>query len=100
VKQTYAVNVARIHFLWELIEGGLAVTLSVEGAEKILSSVALPGAFAPESQALQLGLPVMQGLLFDGRGGAFEETLGYGGHFALSMAMLGYLSGRYRPVSA
>jgi hypothetical protein len=60
----------------------------------VFSAVALPGAFAPESQKLRLALPVMQGLLFDGRGETFEETLGYGGHFALSMAMLGYLNER------
>ena len=92
IREDYDVDGRRLSFLWELLEDGVAVTLEADEARGGFQSVALPGSFLPERGPLRLALPMMQGLLYDGRGEAFEGTLGYGGHFALSMAMLGYLT--------
>lgn len=80
--------------LWELFEDGLRVTLSFEHSGGKLRSVALPGSFFPVDRPLYLALPVMQGVLFSGRGEPFERALSYGGHEAFSMAMMGYLTDR------
>jgi hypothetical protein len=77
---------------WRLLGDGVEVTLRCPQGAAAVSWASLPGSFAPAAGGLTLALPVMQGVLYDGRGDAFEERLGYGGHTWLSMAMLGYLA--------
>ncbi|MHC4619259.1 MAG: hypothetical protein ACYTEQ_16060 [Planctomycetota bacterium] len=56
--------------------------------------VALPGSFAPAGEPLKLLLPIMQGMLWDGRGKAFSAIRGEGSHTGFSMSFLGYLGRR------
>jgi len=94
IRQEFEAEGEKLTFLWKLLEDGLEVELSCREEGERLNGVALPGSFLPEEGKLQLALPVMQGLLFDGRGEPFEDHLRYGGHQSLSMAMLGYLTER------
>lgn len=77
-----------------MLPDGVSITLDVDDTHEPLTAVSLPGSFVPETGALQLALPIMQGLLYSGYGIPFERTLPYGGHEAFSMAMLGYLTER------
>lgn len=56
--------------------------------------VSLPGSFAPAGERLRLLLPIMQGMLWDGRGPALDTVRGEGAHTGFSMAFLGYLGER------
>ena len=56
--------------------------------------VSLPGSFVPEGESPQLLLPIMQGMLWDGRGPAFDVLRGEGSHTGFSMAFVGYLGER------
>lgn len=94
IRQEFDVEGERLSLLWELFEDGLKVTLSFEQGGGKLRSVALPGSFFPVDRSLCLALPIMQGVIFNGRGEPFERTLSYGGHEAFSMAMMGYLTDR------
>jgi hypothetical protein len=53
--------------------------------------VSLPGSFSPVGEELKLLLPIMQGMLWDGRGPAFEWIRGEASHLGFSMAFVGYL---------
>jgi hypothetical protein len=59
-----------------------------------LTYVALPGSFSPQGEPLKLLLPIMQGMLWDGRGPAFEWVRGEGSHLGFSMAFAGYLGSK------
>jgi hypothetical protein len=58
---------------------------------KEIGFAALPGSFAPQGEPLRLLLPVMQGMLWDGRGPAFNALRGEAHHLGFSMPWLGYL---------
>ncbi len=79
-------------YTWQLLDDGVEVTLSFEHIEGELESVALPGSFMPENKALTLAMPIMQGVLYDGRGEPFARSLHQGGHEGFSMSMAGYLT--------
>lgn len=83
----------RICFDLTLADDHLQVTLRPE-VESSVAMVAPPCAFAPASGAKRYVLPIMQGMLWDGRGGDFEERRGDGGHTGFSMAMMGTLGER------
>lgn len=68
------------------IEVRLAVPLSDE-----IGAVTVPGSFEPEDERLKLLLPIMQGMLWDGRGPSFSYIRGDGLHSGFSMAFVGYL---------
>jgi hypothetical protein len=53
--------------------------------------VTMPGSFAPVGKPLRLLLPIMQGMLWDGRGPEFNAIRGEGSHTGFSMSFLGYL---------
>lgn len=54
--------------------------------------VPLPGSFAPVGERYSLLLPIMQGMLWDGRGPALDAVRGEGAHTGFSMGFVGYLS--------
>lgn len=63
--------------------------------------VAMPGSFVPFGpdigqvrERLRLLLPIMQGMLWDGRGSEFDAIRGAGSHTGFSMSFLGYLGDR------
>ena len=96
IHEVFEAGGRRIRYTWELLDDGVQVTLDVDagGGETGLPSIALPGSFAPDAGGLKLALPIMQGVLWDGRGDPFEQKLRQGGHEAFSMAMAGYLAER------
>ncbi len=70
----------------EYVEIRLPVPASPE-----IGYLSFPGSFLPEKDQYQLLLPIMQGMLWDGRGQPFEWLRGEGSHTGFSMAMLAYL---------
>ena len=56
--------------------------------------VSMPGSFTPEGEVPQLLIPIMQGMLWDGRGEPFEAIHGESGHTGFSMPFVGYLATR------
>ena len=59
-----------------------------------LQFAALPGSFIPDEPHHRLLLPIMQGMLWDGRGPAFDIVRAEGSHLGFSMAFLGGLTSR------
>jgi hypothetical protein len=81
-------NDLQVHY--ELKKEYLEVRLPATGNTEI-GFVSFPGSFRPAGEALRLLLPIMQGMLWDGRGQAFEWVRGEGSHTGFSMAMFGNL---------
>ena len=52
----------------------------------------MPGSFEPEGEAMKLLLPIMQGMLWDGRGQPFELLRSEGSHTGFSMPFVGYIA--------
>jgi hypothetical protein len=52
----------------------------------------IPGSFTPDSTNYKLLLPIMQGMLWDGKGKAFDVIRGEGSHLGFSMPFIGYLA--------
>lgn len=52
----------------------------------------LPGSFLPAGERLKLLLPIMQGMLWDGRGPELNTIRFDGGHIGFSMAFAGFLA--------
>ncbi len=75
---------------------GAGETPAVQAAkeEHCVRTVSLPGGFAPETGPHKLLLPIMQGMLWDGRGPAFDAVRAEGSHFGFSMAFVGTLGDR------
>jgi hypothetical protein len=94
LRLTFVLDGRRAVYIWQLLDDGAEVTLEFEHAGGALQAIALPGSFAPRGARLALALPIMQGVLWDGRGTPFERQLGLGGHESFSMPMAGYLSER------
>lgn len=59
-----------------------------------LGLVSLPGSFCAEDGSAQLLLPIMQGMLWDGRGDAFDLVKPESSHTGFTMAFTGWLGGR------
>ena len=85
---------ARVTYVWELLDDGVLVTLESDGRADDLRLISLPGSFRADGLATRLAIPIMQGLLYDGRGEPFEEVYRQGGHAGFSMSMAGYLTDR------
>ena len=56
--------------------------------------ITLPGSFQPQDECLKLLLPIMQGMLWDGRGPEIDHIRAEGSHTGFSMAFAGYLAER------
>ena len=56
--------------------------------------VTLPGSFLPQGERLKLLLPIMQGMLWDGRGPELNVMRADGGHNGFSMAFAAFLAER------
>jgi hypothetical protein len=78
----------------EVILDGASETLSnknnLAGGAPI-GAVSLPGCFSPEGEHMRLLLPIMQGMLWDGRGPAFNQYRPEGSHTGFSLAFSGCL---------
>jgi hypothetical protein len=78
---------------WHLRTDHIELRLPPPAADDI-RCVALPGSFTPENEPVKLLLPIMQGMLWDGRGEPFEVIHGESGHTGFSMPFVGHLAVR------
>jgi len=82
------------------VDAHLAFTLRADHVEVRcapapgLGLVSLPGSFRAEDETARLLLPIMQGMLWDGRGDAFDLVKPEGSHTGWSMGFIGWLGGR------
>ena len=88
---TYRAGVAQLEIRYRVQTGYVEVRLPVPASDEI-GLVTLPGSFVPEEERLRLLLPIMQGMLWDGRGPAFSTIRAEGWHSGFSMAFVGYLA--------
>ena len=79
-----------IKMIYTLHPNFVEVLLPAEGADEI-GVVSFPGSFNPVDNKKKYILPVMQGMLWDGRGEPFESRFHEAGHTGFSMAMFGVL---------
>jgi hypothetical protein len=84
---------SELEMVYRLREDHVEVRLPPPVSDAV-RAVTLPGAFTPEGEPLRLLLPIMQGMLWDGRGAPFETTRTEGSHTGFSMPFVGYLGGR------
>jgi len=82
-----------VTLIYEVCDDFVEVVLSAEMDGKI-GAVSLPGSFNPTGDAKKYLLPIMQGMLWDGRGEAFESRVHESGHTGFSMAMFGIMGER------
>ena len=94
IHEEFTVPWGRVTYVWELLDDGVMVTLESHGREDDLRLISLPGSFEADGLSTRLAIPIMQGLLYDGRGEPFEEVYRQGGHAGFAMSMAGYLTDR------
>ena len=87
---SYKAGSIPIFMSYEIKEDYIEIRVPVPGEDSI-GRVAMPGSFYSENEELKLLLPIMQGMLWDGRGEDFSELLREGGHGGFTMAFIGYL---------
>jgi hypothetical protein len=90
---TYIAGGVEIDFLYSVTEDYIGVQLPAE-IHSDVGSVSLPGSFTSSDTRTRFLLPIMQGMLWDGRGDAFETVRRDGEHTGFSMAMYGCLADR------
>jgi hypothetical protein len=90
---SYYAGAMNLDLAYTLHEGYVEVRLPVP-MEGDIGLVSLPGSFMPQEERLTLLLPIMQGMLWDGRGRAFSQIRGEGSHLGFSMAFAGFLGER------
>lgn len=84
----YLAGDARLSYVYALNDGYVEVRLPVPEKEEI-GQLSFPGSFLPEAGRRKFLLPVMQGILWDGRGEPFEWTLREAGHIGFTMPFIG-----------
>jgi hypothetical protein len=87
---SYQAGTAHIEVRYALHDDYIEASLPVPASDEI-SYLSLPWAFIPQGETMKLLLPIMQGMLWDGRGPTFEWVRGEGSHLGFSMAFAGYL---------
>ena len=82
-----------LEVIYSLQDDYVEVRLPVPTADDIRFA-SLPGSFLPEDEKLQLLFPIMQGMLWDGRGPELNVMRGEGHHTGFSMAFVGFMAER------
>ena len=90
---TLGVGEGELVLLYALHDDYVEVTLPVSPVDDLHWAV-LPGSFVPAGEPLKLLLPIMQGMLWDGRGEPFDAVRAEGSHTGFSMPFIGYLGDR------
>ena len=88
---TYQAGDHPIRMIYTLLPDCLEVVMPADVSAEI-GLVSFPGSFNPTSGSKKYILPVMQGMLWDGRGEPFETRFHEAGHSGFSMAMFGILA--------
>lgn len=78
-----------VELQFQLLLDGVEVILPL--TEHPLGAVSMPGSFLPGEGPAKYLLPIMQGMLWDGRGDSHEFRYGEAAHGGFSMAMYGML---------
>lgn len=86
----YNAGVCPVTFLYTLLPDGVEVRLRAPESSEI-ESVSMPGAFLPAGEPMKLLLPIMQGMLWDGKGKEVSHMCRSGSHTGFSMMMYGVL---------
>lgn len=87
---TYSAGGCPVLFRYSLLEDGVEVRLTPPEDGEI-EAVSLPGSFLPQGEGMRLLLPIMQGMLWDGRGERLSQVRRSGSHYGFSMQMAGAL---------
>jgi len=84
----YETDNARARLSLSLRDDGVVARMPLPEQGHV-TSLTLPGSFVPVSEPRKYLLPIMQGMLWDGRGEAFELDLHEAWHMGFSMPMFG-----------
>jgi hypothetical protein len=90
---TYKAGSIPVDCRYTLHEDHVRIEMAALSSDAV-RSISLPGSFLPAGESLKLLLPIMQGMLWDGRGPAFSAIRGEGSHVGFSMAFAGYMASR------
>lgn len=89
----YKAGEAHLEIVYALRTDHVEVRMVVPASSEI-GFATLPGSFQPENERLKLLLPIMQGMLWDGRGPELNAMRADGGHVGFSMSFVGFLAER------
>lgn len=92
LKLHYQAGDAHIDIVYALRNDHVEVRLPIPPDS--IGCATLPGSFLPQGEALKLLLPIMQGMLWDGRGPEMNTICGEGHHNGFTMAFTGFLAER------
>ncbi|NLU43025.1 MAG: hypothetical protein GXX08_12585 [Firmicutes bacterium] len=90
---TYDAGGIKIEYEYQVVGDFVEVRLLVPEVSDGLR-IALPGSFAPDGERSKLILPIMQGMLWDGRGEPVSIVCKEAVHRGFSMPLIGYLAER------
>lgn len=80
-----------LKYEYRLLDDYIEIRMPASISEEI-KNVTFPGAFVPAGESFKLVMPIMQGMLWDGRGKAHESFAPETNHGGFSMPMIGYLA--------
>lgn len=86
----YRAGEISVQVIYEIKDKYVEVRLPVPEKDET-GEISLAGSFIPAGEDMKLLLPIMQGMLWDGRGEAFNWTLREACHLGFSMAFIGYM---------
>lgn len=87
---TYEAGGFPVTYTYFLLADGVEVHLAPPDSKEI-EALSMPGAFHPENEPMKLLLPIMQGMLWDGKGEPLNRMCRSGSHLGFSMQMFGVL---------
>ena len=93
LRVVYRAGSGELSFVYTLLDDCVEVVLPSD-VDASVGVVSLPGSFVPEGDVKKYLLPIMQGMLWDGRGEPFETRVHEAGHAGFAMAMFGVLGAR------
>ena len=88
---TWKAGKEHITYEYRLLPDYVEVQVGNSGLSDRIQTFSLPGSFVPRGENLQLVLPIMQGMLWKGKGDPFEWRLPENGHGGFVMPLTGYL---------
>ena len=91
LRMAYSADGRLVEYRYRLLPDGFEVKLIAESAGD-LRALSMPGSFAPLYGCKKYLLPVMQGMLWTGKGPYTDRILRNGQHVGFSMQMYGVLS--------
>jgi hypothetical protein len=87
---TYDAGGCPVTYSYHLLDDGVEVHLAPPDSLEI-EALSMPGSFFPENEPMKLLLPIMQGMLWDGKGDYQSRMCRSGSHMGFSMQMFGAL---------